>query len=125
MSKTFKPICDVSVFTQLKKHYGYKRTSTKGGETRTYFVLTTTRLVKSYVDGVEVQCSFRPSDYERPDNIYITISSSVWEDYKPKCEVDGDMIFWCSQAKTGNVVLSNQKYLDHYSHYNPNGDITS
>ena len=121
MSKsTFQPICTLDIFQGMKKYYGYKRTTTKNGETRTYFVLSTSKEQKTSIDGVEIHCSDRPADYQKPDLIYIETTSDNWDDLKSKC-IDGEDIIFHSNA---GQTLTNQSFKAHYEHFNPNGEMT-
>ena len=122
-NKTFKPIIDESTFNSLKPYYGYSRVS-QDGKNRPYFILTTEQQKPTLLDGVEIQCSARPAGYQTPDKLYLETTLSGWEGLQSKCDDgSGTYKFYCFQDSSNQHILTLESYQQHYSHFNPNGDI--
>ena len=121
MSTTFKPIIDLDTFKNLKPYYGYSRIS-QDGKKRPYFLLTTEEQKPTFLDGVEIQCSSRPSGYQQPDKIYMETTVSGWKGLQPKCDPEntGTYLFYCYEDTTNQYIFTKETYDTHLSHYKEN-----
>tara|TARA_R100001244_G_scaffold111973_1_gene82834 strand:+ start:230 stop:604 length:375 start_codon:yes stop_codon:yes gene_type:complete len=118
----FKPLVLEPRLKLLKPYYGYKKVANDGSG-RNYLKLTTQpeQTTTLIVDGqaVEIQASFRASDYAKPDVIYLEIPVTQFDGLIASNA--GSNLFWCAPGNTPedqHTIVTDVDYQVHDRHFN-------